>query len=209
MKMKNFSGITLFVTFYSSFFLTVFLLVQGLPFILTSSHQHYKALYEVLLSVFCTLVMDYLVEHHLNTNSDQIVGLNEFIIAMNEKLERHPIVSFFLYSAPAVIGMQLIVDRPWTMGAVTVSLLTFVMSGCSLYTTPTAAAIVARPIINVPAIVVAPVILGRSNKAVLGLLLLLAICCYLSIDSGIKEKKEQTELEEGTHPESKVEPLQS
>lgn len=183
MKVKNFSDITLLVTCYSSFCLTVFLLVHGLSFIPTSSHQLHKALYEVLVSVLCTLVMDYLVQNHLNIKADQLFGLNELIIAMNEKLKMHPIVSFCLYSAPAVIGMQLIVDRPWTMGVVTVSLLTFVMCGCSLYTTPRAAAIVARPIINVPVITVAPVIFRRGNKVVLGLLLLLAICCYRSLDS--------------------------
>lgn len=210
MKMKSFSDFALFVTCYSSFCLTLFLLVQGLPLILTSSHEHLKVLYEVFVSVLCTLVMVYLVERHLNTNGDQIVGLSEFISMMHEKLQRHPIVSFLAYSAPGVIGFLMIVDRPWTMGAVTASLFTFVMSGCSLYTTPRAAAIVARQVTNVPVFTLAPVMFGRSNKVVLGLLLLLAICCFRSLDSGIEEKKEQTKLVGGTRLESlKAKLLQS
>ncbi|KAL8103781.1 hypothetical protein AgCh_028106 [Apium graveolens] len=83
------------------------------------------------------------IEHHVITNGGQIIGLKEFIIANDEKLKMHHIVLFLLFSAPAVIGMQLIADRPWTMDVVTVSVFTFVVSGCTLYTTPRAAAIVA------------------------------------------------------------------
>lgn len=102
-----------------------------------------------------------------------------------------------------LICHMMIVRSPWPVGGVLPSLLTFVVCGCALFTTPEAAVIVASPIYDLSTNTIFYTC-GRSTYVVAGLLFFLSICSYQVKGLAYKRdgEEETKDFIKGTHPKA-------